>query len=75
MTITTANAQATADALNAAFAAGTLHTVNGREVTSAYGTKVATAWQNGTVSVTVKGRAKRTTGTVYVKAGQDLHTA
>jgi hypothetical protein len=74
-TVTAATAVAIADRINAEFHAGTLTTVNGREPASRYGTTVATAWQNGTVSVSVRGRAKGKLGEVYIKSGQTLHTA
>jgi hypothetical protein len=74
-TVTAATAVATADRINAEFQAGTLTTVNGREPASRYGATVATAWQNGTVSVSVRGRAKGKLGEVYIKSGQTLHTA
>jgi hypothetical protein len=72
-TVTTATA--IADQINADFTAGRITDVNGRRITSQYGRKPANAWGNGTVSVTVKGRSKGKTGTVYAKTGQALHTA
>lgn len=72
LVVTEANAVQIADDINAAFAAGECWGVNGREAKSAWGQPIARSWQNGTVSVTVKGREKRTTGTVYVKVGQRL---
>jgi hypothetical protein len=71
-TVTAATAVAIADRINAEFQAGTLTTVNGREPASRYGATVATAWQNGTVSVSVRGRA---TGAPYCGPGQEwVHT-
>jgi hypothetical protein len=75
VTNTAATAVTIADRINAEFHAGTLTTVNGRELASRYGTTVAKAWQNGTVSVTVRGRTKGKFGELYIKNGQTLHTA
>lgn len=74
-TVTARTAVQLADEVNAAFAAGKITTVNGRKITTQYGRKAANAWLNGTVSVTVEGRSKRTIGTVYAKIGQALRTA
>jgi len=70
--VTAANAVELADEVNAAFKAGELAMVNGRRIVSAWGQPPAKSWQNGTVSVTVQGREKRTVGTVYAKVGQRL---
>lgn len=61
--------------INAAFAAGEITTVNGRTITTSYGRPAARAYLNGTVAVTVKGRQKRTEGTVYGKKGETLTVA
>jgi len=64
-----------AERINAAFASGKATTVNGRTITTTYGRPPARAYLNGTIAVTVKGREKRTTGTVYGKKGQTLALA
>jgi hypothetical protein len=74
-TITARTATTIADAINADFAAGRISTVNGRELVTAWGKAPAVSWQNGSVSVTVKGRTKGKVGTVFVKVGQELRTA
>lgn len=72
-TVTARTAVTLADELNALYAAGNLATVNGREVLSHYfGAAVARSWQNGTVSVRVRARAKGKTTDLYVKDGQTL---
>lgn len=68
-------AQAMVDQINEEFAAGNLHTVNGRKLKDRYGQQVATLWQNGTVSFTVEGRKPHTTGEVFVKVGQSFELA
>lgn len=64
-----------AERINAAFASGSAATVNGRKITSRFGRPPAVAYLNGTIAVTVEGREKRTTGTVYAKKGQTLTVA
>ena len=75
ITVTAHNALATAQELNDMFEHGSLTMVNGREVVSKYGHAPANSWQNGTVSVSVKGRTKGTFGTVYVKVGSTLRAS
>jgi hypothetical protein len=70
--VTAATSMQLADDLNAAFAAGELSAVNGSEVVSRFGQPVARAWQNGTVSVTVRGRTPRKINDLYVKVGGRL---
>lgn len=64
------HSQVWADALNERFASGERVEVQGRVVTSKWFGKPATAWQNGSLSVTVEGRRKGTEGTVWVKSGE-----
>lgn len=71
-TVTARTAVALADELNALYAAGNLTTVNGREVLSQHSSTIARSWQNGTVSVRVRARAKGKTTDLYVKDGQTL---
>lgn len=54
--------------INDGFAAHAITHVNGRVIVGRY-SKPATAWQNGSVSVTVVGRTARKTGTVWIKVG------
>jgi hypothetical protein len=73
--ITARTATAVADQINADFAAGRITTAGGDKLASRYGQPVARAWQNGTVSVTVKARSKRGFNDVYVKVGHSLRVA
>ena len=66
--VTAANAQDIADQINSDFSAGVVSTVNGGSLKSRFGSPVARAWQNGTVSVTVVGRSAKI-NTVYIKIG------
>lgn len=50
---------------------GKVTTVNGRTVWTRFGA-FASAWQNGSVSVDVRGKGKRTQGTVWVKVGETV---
>jgi hypothetical protein len=50
---------------------GEITEVAGREVWSRFG-GAASSWQNGSVSVNVRGRSARTQGTVWVKDGQTV---
>lgn len=72
LVVTTANAVQLADDLNAAWKAGELSAVNGREVTSRFGSPVARSWQNGTVSVVVKARRPGHYTDIYIKVGGRL---
>jgi hypothetical protein len=71
-TVTDRNATQIADETNARFAAGELTIVNGYELKSRFGSPVARAWQNGTVSITVKGRGKGKINDVFFKVGASI---
>lgn len=70
--ITARSAQATADEINEMFSAGAVTMAGGRELVSRHGQPVATAWQNGTVSVTVRGRERGKVGEIFAKADTTL---
>jgi hypothetical protein len=50
---------------------GEVTEVGGREVWSQFGER-STTWQNGSVSVNVRGRTSRSQGTVWVREGQTV---
>lgn len=70
--VTAYNGAALADMINFDFKNGDTATVNGETLVSRHGQPVARAWQNGTVSVTVKARTTRGTKDLFVKVGSAL---
>jgi hypothetical protein len=71
-TVTAHNALDLADRINAGYDTGEVQVVNGYSLKSRFGSPVARSWQNGSISVTVEGRGRGKTNTVYVKVGQVL---
>lgn len=63
-----------ADTINARVANGERVEVNGREVFARFG-QPASTWQNGSLSVSVRGRKPGREGTVWVKAGEQFSIA
>jgi len=68
--VTEHNGQAIVDQVNNAFYHGIVTEVNGYELVSRFGSPVARAWQNGTVSFTVRGRTRGKINDIYVKVGK-----
>lgn len=68
-------ADAIANAINTAYAAGAHVTINGREVYSHWtrNRNADSNWQNGSVSVNVRGRRAGSQGTVWIKKGESAH--
>lgn len=71
-TVLAHNAVEIADRINAGFEAGDIETVNGYVLVSRFRSPVARSWQNGSISITVVGRTKGKTNTIYIKVGQVL---
>lgn len=70
-TLTADDAVALADTLNQRFEAGVDVRVNGFDLWTRHG-KVASSWQNGSVSFQTRAKAKGKTRTVFVKVGQQV---
>lgn len=75
-TLTTHNAVALADRINAAFVADPTTTVNGMQMKSRYGNPVARVYQNGTISISTPARTKKDGfNDQFIKVGTKLTIA